>query len=87
MSNLFLCCTNLNNMTSLAKEMCDMMVECCDEMVFEEPCDTVDHSLYVHNYTLKEVKSAEKVWKDCKTNQTVKWSLCSNLKKIKFEDD
>ena len=71
----------------LAKEMCDMMVECCDEMAFEDPCNQVDHSIYVHNYTLKEVKQAEKVWKDCITNDTVKYSLCNNLKKINVEDD
>ena len=75
----------------LALEMCQMMHDCCDKnetkMVFEESCDIVDHSLYVHNYTLKEVKMARKIWQDCQKNATVKSSLCGNLKKIKVDSE
>ena len=71
----------------LAQEMCLMMVQCCDQMIFEENCAIVDHSIYVHNYTLKEVKMALNIWQDCQSNSTVKSSLCNNLKKIKVEDD
>ena len=71
----------------IAQEMCLLMVKCCDQMIFDEPCAIVDHSIYVHNYTLKEVKTALNIWQDCQNNSTVKSSLCYNLKKIKVDED
>ena len=62
----------------IAREVCELMIDCCDFVKFTGSCKSVDYS-YSWNFLMKDMEAGLEGWKECKKSLNMKWNLCTQI--------
>ena len=63
---------------TIAQEICELMISCCDFVKFTGSCDRVDYT-YSWNFLMKDIEAGLQGWRKCKKNLNMKWNLCTQI--------